>query len=163
MKYSITLFLLLSSSTYHILDLLFLASYHVRLTYLSNLDAPSHFGSLCPSALIPALFLARTLSPTKAWASPFSSCLSSASFSSSAPSMSVSASCHTNFAWCSESLSPAVLSNLCSCCRLTPEKMLEHPDFLLRRFESFHTTGRSSSAEVDAGASAMSSGWRISK
>uniref|UniRef100_A0A3B3TSH3 Uncharacterized protein n=1 Tax=Poecilia latipinna TaxID=48699 RepID=A0A3B3TSH3_9TELE len=39
-------------------------------TYLRYPDVLSHLCSPCPSALIPVLFLARTLSPTKAWARP---------------------------------------------------------------------------------------------
>lgn len=144
--------------TFHILSRLSLLPCDT-VAYLRYPDGLSHLWSRCPSALIPALFLARTRSPTKAWASPASSPLSSPSSSlssSSAPSTS-SIPRHTSFARCSASLSPDVLNSLCSWCRLTPVKMLEHPGFLLRRFESFHCTGRLLSEEVDdADASAMS-------
>lgn len=131
-------------------------------TYLRYPDALSHLWSLCPSTLIPALFLILTLSPTMAWASPASTCLSSPSSTSfsSAPSISASIPLHTSFARCSASLSPAALNSLCSWCRLTPEKILEHPGFLLRRLEPFHCTGRPSSVKVDAGVSAMLCGQR---
>lgn len=128
-----------------------------RLTYLRYPDSLSHLLSLCPSALIPPLFLARTLSPTRACASPASSSVSSSSstFTSSVGPTSVSIPRHTSLARCSASLSPAFLNNLCSWCILTPEKMLEQPDFLLRRLQGFHCVGRLSSAVLDARASAM--------
>lgn len=130
----------------------------ISATDLTYPDALSHLWSLRPSVLRPALFLARTRSPTKACASPASSPPSSLSTSASNPR-------HTNLARCSASLSPAVVNSLYSWCRLTPVKMLERPDFLLRRLECFHGVGGSSSSEVlDAGASAMSGSSReISK
>lgn len=130
-------------------------------TYLRYPDVRSHLWSLYSSTLIPALFLARTLSPTRAFASPASPSMSSSSSSSFSTSASMRR--HTSFARCSASLSPAFLNSLCSWCRLIPEKMLEHPDFLLRWLENFHCTGWPSSVEVDAGASAMSHRWRTSK
>lgn len=149
--------------TFHILSLLFadLLPFDT-VTHLRYPDALSSVRSLRPSALKPALFLARTRSPTKAWASPASSPLSSSSspFASSDPSMSASIPRHTSFARCSASLSPTVLNSLCSWCRLTPVKMLEHADFLLRWLESFHCTGaRPSSEEADA----MLRGWKASR
>ena len=130
----------------------------ISATDLTYPDILSHLWSLRPSALRPALFLARTRSPTNACASRASSPPSSLSTSASNPR-------HTSLARCAASLSPAVVNSLYSWCRLTPVKMLERPDFLLRPLECFHGVIESSSSEVlDTGGSAMSGDSReISK
>ncbi len=96
--------------------------------------------SLWASTLRPLRFLARTRSPTSAWARPVSTsalALSSSSSSRSAPSSPAAALRfpHTICALCSASGSPAAWKSRRSCRRFTPWKMLAVPDLRFRRSE----------------------------